>query len=202
MTAQILMFDRMYAATDDPWGYQVRWYEERKRAVLLAALSKRSYDSVLELGCGNGETSLALAPRCQQLLALDGSQRAVTLASRKLAGHPHAEARQLLLPNAWPDGQFDLVVVSEVAYYLCDTDLALTLQHLSLALREGAEVVFCHWRHPIAGCTMNGDEVHEKTLRWSQEDGLRLLSHHEEPDFLLDVYLDDHRSIAQREGLV
>ena len=202
MTAQILTFDRMYAATDDPWGYRVRWYEERKRAVLLAALSKRSYESVLELGCGNGETSLALAPRCQLLLALDGSQRAVTLANRKLAGHPHCEARQVLLPDAWPDGQFDLVVVSEMAYYLSGVDLAVMLQHLSGALREGAEVVFCHWRHPIAGCTMNGDEVHVKTRQWSQQDGLKLLSHHEEPDFLLDVYLDDHRSVAQREGLV
>jgi SAM-dependent methyltransferase len=196
------MFDRMYAATDDPWGYQVRWYEERKRALLLAALSKRSYENVLELGCGNGETSLALAPRCQQLLALDGSQRAVTLAARKLAGHPHAEARQVLLPDAWPEGQFDLVVVSEMAYYLEASELEAMLQLLSGALREGAEVVFCHWRHAIAGCDMNGDQVHARTRQWSEQEGLRLMSRHEEPDFLLDVYLDDHRSIAQREGLV
>ncbi len=202
MTAQILMFDRMYAATDDPWGYRVRWYEERKRALLLASLSRRSYENVLELGCGNGETSLALAPRCQQLLALDGSQRAVTLAGRKLAGHPHAEARQALLPDDWPEGPFDLVVVSEMAYYLCDRDLDAMLHKLSGVLREAGEVVFCHWRHPIAGCAMNGDQVHARARQWGEQDGLRLLSHHEEPDFLLDVYLDDHRSVAQREGLV
>jgi hypothetical protein len=31
-------FDALYAASDDPYASRQRWYEARKRAVLLAAL--------------------------------------------------------------------------------------------------------------------------------------------------------------------
>jgi cyclopropane fatty-acyl-phospholipid synthase-like methyltransferase len=201
MSAQILMFDRMYATTDDPWGYQVRWYEERKRNALLASLTRRSYDNVLEVGCGNGETSIALSPRAQQLLALDASARAVSLATKKLAGHPHVDVRQAVLPAEWPDGQFDLVVVSEMAYYLSDADFDDMLAKISNALNAHAEVVFCHWRHQIAGCSANGDSIHEKVRQWSIGAGLTSMLHHLEADFIIDVYADDDRSVASREGL-
>ena len=147
MSAEILQFDRMYAATDDPWGYRVRWYEERKRSVLLASLSRHSYESAIEIGCGNGETTLALAPRCQALLALDGAERAVSVATRRLSGHTHVELRQAVLPDDWPDETYDLVVVSEMAYYLREDDLCKLLNSFELSLADGAELVFCHWRH-------------------------------------------------------
>ena len=35
-------FDGVYAAGPDPWGFTDRWYEERKRAVTLAALPDRA----------------------------------------------------------------------------------------------------------------------------------------------------------------
>ena len=35
-------FDEFYADNRDPWGYETRWYEERKRALTLAAHSSRN----------------------------------------------------------------------------------------------------------------------------------------------------------------
>jgi SAM-dependent methyltransferase len=201
MSAEILQFDRMYAATDDPWGYRVRWYEERKRAVLLSALSRRGYDSAIEIGCGNGETTLALAPRCQALLALDASERAIAIATRRLSGHTHVELRQAVLPADWPDETYDLVVVSEMAYYLSEADLKTLLDHVELGLAEGAELVFCHWRHQIVDCAMNGDQVHGVVREWARTLSLNTLVTHVEPDFVIDVLIDDTSSIAEREGL-
>jgi SAM-dependent methyltransferase len=202
MSAEILQFDRMYAATDDPWGYRVRWYEERKRAVLLAALSRRSYDSAIEIGCGNGETTLALAPRCQALLALDAAERAVSIAARRLGGHTHVELRQAVLPDDWPDETYDLVVVSEMAYYLSEAELGRLLDAIEGSLSDGAELVFCHWRHQIAGCSMDGDRVHNIVRDWAKKLALNSVAQHVEPDFVIDVLIDDTSTIAEREGLV
>ena len=42
MTAAVTLgtgyFDAMYQAADDPWGFESRWYEQRKYAISLALL--------------------------------------------------------------------------------------------------------------------------------------------------------------------
>ncbi len=64
-------FQSVYGQGDaDPYGLRVRWYEQRKQAVLLACLTRRSYGRIFEPACGIGELSLALAARCDVLLAV------------------------------------------------------------------------------------------------------------------------------------
>ena len=33
-------FDRVYASSDDPWGFASRWYERRKRQLTMASLPR------------------------------------------------------------------------------------------------------------------------------------------------------------------
>ena len=40
-------FDAMYQGAADPWGFQDRWYEQRKYAVSLALLPAVRYRSAL-----------------------------------------------------------------------------------------------------------------------------------------------------------
>src|SRR5690625_87982 len=63
-------FERLYQSTD-LWGYRTRWYEQRKRALLLAMLHRPRYRRGLELGCSIGETTAALSSRCAELVATD-----------------------------------------------------------------------------------------------------------------------------------
>ena len=42
-------FDAIYAH-DDPFGYRERWYEARKRALLLASLPAQRFGRVWEIG--------------------------------------------------------------------------------------------------------------------------------------------------------
>ena len=70
-------FDAMYGASDDPYAVRTRWYEERKRAVLMASLPRRRYLNAFEPGCGAAELTLQLAERCDSLLASDFSEAAV-----------------------------------------------------------------------------------------------------------------------------
>ena len=98
-------FEQLYQDDADPWRVRQRWYEARKRALLLACLPQQRYRNAYEPGCGNGELTLELARRCERLLAADFSAEALLLARQKLA-----EARQEdnvtlerhRLPQDWP----------------------------------------------------------------------------------------------------
>lgn len=191
-------FDSLFATSDDPWQFRSRWYEHRKRALTLASLPAARFASAWEPGCANGELSAALATRCDRLLATDGSEPAVLAARSRNAANAHVEVRTAWLPRDWPAGRFDLIVVSEVAYYLDEAALADFCGRLRGTLAPGATVLACHWRRPIDGCTFNGDEVQR---RIGSSLGLPRLLEIVDADLRLEVWCDDARSVAAREGL-
>ena len=47
-------FDRLYRGGTDPYGLRTRWYEMRKRAIVLAALPRARYARAFEPACGIG----------------------------------------------------------------------------------------------------------------------------------------------------
>ncbi|WP_410811533.1 SAM-dependent methyltransferase [Micromonospora sp. 067-2] len=194
-------FTAMYAANDDPWSFQTRWYEQRKHDLTVACLPQRRYRSGFEPGCSTGMLTLRLAERCDRLLAVDTAAAAVSTTAERLADHPHVQVRQLRIPNQWPDGRFDLVVLSELCYYFDDVDLGLLTTRAVQALEPGGTLVAVHWRPTVAEHTRTGDDVHRVL---NAEPGLHRLVRHEEDDFLLDVFLrvpPQARSVAQVEGL-
>lgn len=193
-------FDGMYARHDDPWGFDSRWYEQRKRAVLLAALPRRRYRAVFEAGCSTGALTRELADRGDRVLAVDLSPAALERAARRLEGRANVELRVASLPADWPDGAFDLVVLSEVAYYWNDADLAAGLHAAAATLTADGHLVACHWRHPVAEYPRSGDSVHAALAAVPT---LARLVRHEEDDFVLEVYgRSGARSVAVEAGLV
>jgi SAM-dependent methyltransferase len=193
-------FDEFYARHGlDPWGFERRWYERRKRAVTLAALPRERFGRALEVGCAIGVLTAELAPRCDRLLATELSAAAARLARDRLGGAPHVDVVVVDDAATLPAGPFDLVVVSEVLYYLDEPGLCATVDRLDDVLGDDGVLVACHWRHPVAEYPLSGDQVHA-VLR--QRTGLAVLAEHRERDFLLDVLARDGRSVATREGLV
>ena len=59
-------FDQLYAGGQDPYGVHARWYEARKRAVLMASLPRRRYRQAYEPGRGAAALTLELAMRCDR----------------------------------------------------------------------------------------------------------------------------------------
>lgn len=191
-------FDALFAASDDPWQFRQRWYEARKRALTLASLPHRRYAAGYEPGCANGELSAALAERCDRLLVTDGSAAAVALAEQRLAAHAHVVARQAWLPDEWPDDRFDLIVISELAYFLDASDIQRLARCARASLTPGGVIVGCHWRAPIDGFGQTGDQA-----QTALHDALAMpvAMTVVDADFRLAVWCDDTRSTAQREGL-
>lgn len=199
MTLAAGFFDAMYAGSPDPWGFRTRRYEARKRAITLAALPQDFYERAFEPGCAIGMLTDGLAARCGHLLATDISEPALTQARQAVAGHPHVTVTRLAIPDEWPAGSFDLVVLSEVGYYLDRSDLPDLARRAAGSLAAGGTLLACHWRHPVDDYPSTGDEVHE--ILASGPELVRVVRHEEE-DFLLDVWTRGQvPSPARREGL-
>lgn len=137
-------FESKFRRDIDPWSYRTSSFERYKRNVLLYACGCRTYGRGLELACAIGETTKYLAPRCLRLLAVDSSPTALEEARNRLKGNRNVVLRQALLPDETPRGPFDLIVASEIAYYLRPTALSRLLSQLETALALGGRIVFLH----------------------------------------------------------
>ena len=189
--------EHAYARHDDPWRVTTRWYEERKRAVTLSSLPARRYARALEIGCSIGVLTAELAERCDDLLAIDLSADAVERARKRLAGRAHVAIEQVDIRRALPSGQYDLLVLSEVGYYLSPPQLERLLDETEAAIGDRGTLLACHWRRPVAEHLLGGDDVHEAIAAR----GLPRLARHEEADFVLEIYSRDACSVAQHEGI-
>jgi len=188
-------FDALYQQ-EDPFEYRTRWYEARKRALTLASLPRDHYLRGWELGCSNGVLTAALAPRCAQLLATDLSEQAVTAARLALDSHAHVRVERAEHPRQWPDGTFDLIVFSELGYYLDPPTMQAMAARLAASLDTQGVLVACHWRPDFAQARCSAEFVHAqldallpRAFSWS------------DADMLLQGWSRDPRSVAAHEGL-
>lgn len=188
MTVPVEHFERIYARAEDPWGFASRWYEERKRSVVLACLPERRYASAYEPGCSIGVLSCELAKRCDSLLAADASPTALARAAARLEGLPNVRLERHRLPDEWPSGRFDLVVLSEMLYYFDLDDLADVCHRAVDAVAAGGTLVSVHWRRHAPDHPRRGDEV-QLALAAAASVGLRRTVSHLEDDFALAVHV-------------
>lgn len=181
-------FEQLYAVSPDPWGYDSSEYEREKYAATLAALDGRRYATALEVGCSIGAFTELLAERCAALTALDFSSRAVVLARARLREHAHVSVLEGSFPEQAPPGEWDLVVCSEVLYYLDRPALDQAIAWLRERLRAGSTVLAVDWRGPTTTEPHDGDEVHdllhERLTAWHVLEG-------RQPGYRLDRFDGD-----------
>lgn len=148
-------FDERYAANLDPWDFETSDYERAKYAATLDALPRDRYASVLEVGCSIGVLTEALARRCDALVSLDLAERALARARERCRDLPHVRFELAQVPGQWPEGSFDLILLSEVVYYLDVGDVARLVDRVRGCLRPGGDVVLVHWtgetHYPLTG---------------------------------------------------
>ncbi|GAA1951038.1 class I SAM-dependent DNA methyltransferase [Kitasatospora viridis] len=155
-------FETIYARHEDPWGTLQRPYEREKFADTLAMIPTERVSSAFEVGCGVGALTELLAPRCESLLAVDCSPSAVRRARIRCGSLPQVDLQVMRVPEDLPDrAQFDLVVLSEVCYYLSPAELSTTIATVTCSLRPGGHVLLVHWQHGSAEHKLSGEEVHE-----------------------------------------
>jgi SAM-dependent methyltransferase len=138
-------FEGLYAADADPWRFETSAYERAKYAATIAALGDAPVALALEVGCSIGVLTLQLAARCDHLVAVDVSASALDRARQRCADLGNIEFRLAQIPRDPAPGLFDLIVLSEVAYYWDDDDLTRAAAMFAAQHSPGGRVLLVHW---------------------------------------------------------
>ena len=180
-------FEELYAGSDDPWNFETSAYEKEKYEQTLAALGDRRFRRALEAGASIGVFTAMLAGRCDALLAVDVSEKAVAAARERLRDLGHVTVERRTLPEQMPRGPFDLIVASEVLYYFTREEMLATLAAFERELAPGGVLLAVHWRRETKTYPLQGDEVHDLLRGHTHLTNTRAIS---EPDYRLDLFED------------
>ena len=155
--------DRLHEEEADPWGAESRWYEQRKRDLVLAMLPRPDFDRALEIGCSTGALAEALASRSKHVLAVDRSSAALAAARRRFEDREQVAVDRLRRAARLARGRH------------LRPDRGLRGRVLPQPGRAGhadrphrgsldpaGVVVLCHWRHRVEGWVLDADEVHTR----------------------------------------
>lgn len=153
-------FFRHFFDEGDPFGFDVNPAEQLKFQRTLEVCGEGQLGHVLELGCAVGSFTEILEPRATDVLALDVSPAAVEQVARRLRDHPNVRVQTMTIPAEFPEGTFDLVVASDVLYYLPAEDVRRCLERIETALAERGALVAVHYV-PRMGSVLDGDETHD-----------------------------------------
>ncbi len=177
-------FERLFANGDDPWGLQTSDYERAKRDATLAALGGRRFTRGLEIGCATGLITERLAPWCDDLFAMDISQTALERARARLAGHRSVRFIQGEVPSYWPSGSFDLIVLSEVLYFLSREEIGQVARASWRSLQQGGVCLLVNWTGandlPVGGS--------EAVALFGEARNWRLERHRAEETYRIDCF--------------
>lgn len=183
-------FEALYKLATDPWSVAHLWYERRKRSIMLASMPLERFHHALELGCGTGETTYLLASMCAQVTAVDVSPTAAARCRQRVqrSGASNVDVQVLELPMAWPDCQpasFDLVLVSELAYYFSRDEFSCFAERCMDSLAPQGYWVMCHYKPDFHDRYASTDEIHDGI---NANRGLRRILAHDDEQFRLDVW--------------
>ncbi len=157
-------FDHVYQAKADPWNFATSPYEAAKYDRTLAALPRAHYPSAFEAGCSIGVLTERLAVRCGQLLSIDVSEHALAQARERCARLAQVRFEKRYLPDEFPAEPFDLILVSEVGYYLSLPDLRRLRERCISQLAPHGHLLLVHWTPLVHDYPLTGDAVHEEFL--------------------------------------
>jgi trans-aconitate methyltransferase len=179
-------FDETYRQTSDPWGYTSSFYETSKFRTTLRSLPKVQFKNAFEIGCAIGVLTQKLAKKCDRLLSVDYSEVGLEEARKRCRTLPQVRFEQMQIPQQFPSEKFDLILFSEVGYYLTMPDLLTTKQKIIDQLVPGGYLLMVHFRPSAESFILNGDIVHDTFTQESAQ----FLKHLDDPrkkSFRLDL---------------
>ncbi len=158
-------FELKFRENIDPWNYSHSPFERFKREILLTACGRYMHGRGLEIGCAIGETTRHLARICLSLLAVDGSATALNEARRRLGVTNKVRLLKATVPDQMPAGPFDLIVVSEIAYYLPVHKLTTLARKATAALAPLGLIVVLDHRQAFEDAAQLPSLAHQRLCR-------------------------------------
>jgi predicted TPR repeat methyltransferase len=154
-------FDAKYKADIDPWDFAGSSYEQTRYDEIINTLGARHFHRAFEPGCSIGVLTERLGAICDRVEASDISSVAVARARARCHRQPGVAVQVGSLPESIPEGSFDLIVLSEVGYYLAPKTLTYLARDLAARLTPDGLLLAAHWLGTSQDHVLRGDEVHE-----------------------------------------
>jgi len=149
-------FETLFATQPDPWKY-TNSYEQTKYEQTLALLPETPIQTALEIACAEGHFTVQLAPRVNALLAVDISEIALQRTSESCADFSHIRYQQFDLTKDILSDSFDLIVCSEVLYFLVSLEaLKAFALRVTAALNPGGYFLTAHANLVVDDPTQTG----------------------------------------------
>lgn len=114
---------------------------------------------LLEPGCSIGVLTARLAARADTVLGIDVAQAAIDRAAVNCAALPNVRLARMTMHEAMPDGQFELIMLSEVLYYFETPVLEKLAERLQLSCAPAADMVMVHWLGETPDYPHTGDSA-------------------------------------------
>jgi LmbE family N-acetylglucosaminyl deacetylase len=156
-------FDAMFQKSSDPWGYDSVAYEADRFRRTIAALDGKHFESALELGCANGALTAQLINCCTTLVATDTAQAALDAARKRLSGRNGVDFRLGKLPDDLPEGRYDLIVLSDMLYYLGLQGVVRLMALLQTRAKPVCRIVMTNYLGET-DCALSGEMAAEIAL--------------------------------------
>jgi predicted TPR repeat methyltransferase len=138
-------FERLYSKDADPWMFATSEYERRKYEETIELLGGRRFAHGFEVGCSIGILTGMLASCCDSLLAADASEIALGRARRSCGSISNVTLERMHVPSEWPGKTFDLIVLSEVLYFLSPADIVTVASKSISSLDRNGLIVLVNW---------------------------------------------------------
>jgi 2-polyprenyl-3-methyl-5-hydroxy-6-metoxy-1,4-benzoquinol methylase len=129
--------ERLYAHAIDPWQYASVAMDRERHSTALELIDRWRGDAnprALEVGCGEGLFTAALALRCSSVLGVDVSPTALKRAAERCAENPAVRFETWDATADPPPGRFELVTCM---------DLISSLPRITHKRRAIAAVRYC-----------------------------------------------------------
>ncbi len=151
-------FETLYRGDNDPWGARDSAYEIEKREDVIHFLGDDWQGSAIEIGCGEGHLSAALATRFSAVTGFDLDPNIVARANARHGAPGRVEFHVGRMPDDFPDLPFDLLVLSEMLYFLTEPEIETLLSRACRKSRPGAGLLLVNYLGPT-DTPLSGDDA-------------------------------------------
>ncbi|MEG3840233.1 SAM-dependent methyltransferase [Microcoleus sp. herbarium14] len=156
------IFDETFRENSDPWGYTTNFNEISKFRATIRALPKVQFKNAFEIACAIGVLTEKLAPKCDRLLSVDYSEVGLVEARKRCSNLPQVRFERMQIPQQFPTEKFDLILFSEVGFFLTMADLLETKQKIIDGLLPGGYLLMVHYRATAGDYfILDGETVHD-----------------------------------------
>jgi len=142
------------------------WNAYYERPAVIAMVGDVAGARVLDVGCGAGSHSVALADRGAKVTGFDKSRGLLAIARERLGERVELHHGDLADPLPFDDGAFDVVLASLVLHYL--RDWAPVLEELHRVLVPGGRLIVST-HHPFMDHVLSGEDDYFATYLITDE---------------------------------